>query len=131
MQSFRSHFFFWRCRRKRKSYQKENALRGFSPSAEGDQRPTALDPCRLLKKASENFPLVQPWCAGLNSCEKPKTVRNSGTKEPHRRWRHPLYHTPTPFASVFCRFPVIFFFFSLFCVPFLEKTVDKPRICVI
>ena len=28
---------------------------GVSPSAEGDQRPTALDPCRLLKKAGENF----------------------------------------------------------------------------
>jgi hypothetical protein len=29
--------------------------RVFSRSAERDQRPTALDPCRLLKKAGENF----------------------------------------------------------------------------
>ena len=29
---------------------------GISSSAEDDQRPTALDPCRLLKKAGENFP---------------------------------------------------------------------------
>ena len=28
---------------------------GISPSAEGDQRHTALDSCRLLKKAGENF----------------------------------------------------------------------------
>jgi len=28
---------------------------GISPVATGDQRPTALDPCRLLKKAGENF----------------------------------------------------------------------------
>ena len=28
---------------------------GISPPAGGDQRPTALDPCRLLKKAGENF----------------------------------------------------------------------------
>ena len=31
------------------------AVKGISPSAEGDQRPTALEPCRLLKKAGENF----------------------------------------------------------------------------
>jgi hypothetical protein len=30
--------------------------KGVSPSAEGDQRPTALDPCRFLKKAGKNFP---------------------------------------------------------------------------
>ena len=29
--------------------------KGVSPSAEGDQRPTALDPCRFLKKAGKNF----------------------------------------------------------------------------
>jgi len=34
------------------SFSKEKKV---SPSAEGDQRPTALDPCRLLKKAGENF----------------------------------------------------------------------------
>ena len=29
--------------------------KGISPVATGDQRPTAVDPCRLLKKAGENF----------------------------------------------------------------------------
>ena len=29
--------------------------KGISPSADGDQRPTALDPCRFLKKAGKNF----------------------------------------------------------------------------
>ena len=28
---------------------------GISPSAEGDQRSTPLDPCRLLQKAGENL----------------------------------------------------------------------------
>ena len=28
---------------------------GVSPTAVGDQRPTALDPCRFLKKAGKNF----------------------------------------------------------------------------
>ncbi len=32
-----------------------NAEWGISPVATGDQRPTALDPCRLLKKSGENF----------------------------------------------------------------------------
>jgi hypothetical protein len=37
-----AHFFFWHKRRKRKSYQKENAEE-ISPSAEGDKG-SALDP---------------------------------------------------------------------------------------
>ena len=36
------------------SSQKETP-RIISRSAERDQRPTALDPCRLLEKAGENF----------------------------------------------------------------------------
>ena len=39
----------------RKSYKNETPSRGISPSAEGDQRPTALDPCHHLKKVDENF----------------------------------------------------------------------------
>ena len=34
---------------------KENAVWEISPSAEGDQRPTALDPCRLLKKGGRKL----------------------------------------------------------------------------
>ncbi len=41
--------------RKIASFPKRNAKRGISPVATGDQRPTALDPCRLLKKSGENF----------------------------------------------------------------------------
>jgi len=48
-----SHFSFDTIGAKEK-LTKENA--GIiSPPAGGDQRPTALDPCRLLKKAGENF----------------------------------------------------------------------------
>ncbi len=36
-------------------FPKRNAERGISPVATGDQRPTALDPCRLLKKSGENL----------------------------------------------------------------------------
>ena len=35
--------------------QKESAVWGISPPAGGDQRSTALDSCRLLEKAGENF----------------------------------------------------------------------------
>ena len=34
---------------------KRNADMGISPSAEGDQRPTALDPCKPLKRLDRNF----------------------------------------------------------------------------
>ncbi|MBQ9773522.1 MAG: hypothetical protein IJW30_02555 [Clostridia bacterium] len=41
---------------KEKAWQKEKRRKkGISPSADGDQRPTALDPCRLPQKAGENF----------------------------------------------------------------------------
>ena len=39
----------------RKSFAKRNAVGEISPPAGGDQRSTALDSCRLLKKAGENF----------------------------------------------------------------------------
>ncbi len=48
------HFFFDTGGTKKK-FPKRNAEWGISPVATGDQRPTALDPCRLLKKAGENF----------------------------------------------------------------------------
>jgi len=42
----------------KKKLTKRNADKSISRSAERDQRPTALDPCRLLKKAGENFYLL-------------------------------------------------------------------------
>jgi len=38
-----------------KKANKENAVWRISPVATGDQRPTALDPCHLLKKVVENL----------------------------------------------------------------------------
>ena len=56
-----SRFFFDHVGAKKKStlcfakLQKESAVWGISPPAGGDQRSTALDSCRLLEKAGENF----------------------------------------------------------------------------
>ncbi len=64
------HFLFDTGGTKRK-FPKRNAKRGISPVATGDQRPTALDPCRLLKKSGENFVYFvsgNMFVGGLRGC---------------------------------------------------------------
>ena len=48
-------FFFASRRRKEKSYQKRNAVKGVSPSADGEEG-FAPPPHKLLKKLDQNFP---------------------------------------------------------------------------
>jgi hypothetical protein len=40
----------------KQKFGKKKRRKRISPPAGDDQRPTALDSCRLLKKAGENFP---------------------------------------------------------------------------
>ena len=43
------------------------AVKGISPSAEGDQHPKALDPCRLLKKAKRAGALTKTFSKLTNA----------------------------------------------------------------
>ena len=59
---------------------KRNAVMGISPPAGGDQRSTALNPCRLLEKTGENF---NPNSLILRSLSDPFAERGIIGEEHH------------------------------------------------